>query len=68
VPVLMRHGAQSRHAQGPALIRAGLAGAAIGPAGQPVTEHPGPAELTEPLARLSPQARFASRLIGPGET
>jgi DNA/RNA-binding domain of Phe-tRNA-synthetase-like protein len=120
VPVLMRHGAQSRHAQGLALIRAGLAGAVIGPAGQPVTEHPGPgeviwrddrgvtcrrwnwrqcartritattttavfvldglaalgtaglraaaAELTEPLARLSPQARFASRLMGPGQT
>jgi hypothetical protein len=52
VPVLMCHGAQSRHTQGLALIRAGLAAA----------------ELTEPLARLSPQARFASRLIGPGET
>src|SRR5215831_1630184 len=30
--------------------------------------HPAAAELTESLARLSPQARFASRLMAPGET
>ena len=29
--------------------------------------HAAAAELTESLARLSPRARFASRLMGPGE-